>query len=174
MAMTLEAISTMLDELEFTHTLRTEDSMIFAGGGSSDNRLGYFIDLQEDGEIFQMDARPLDDNGDLVKAKDHKHLNVLMSYLLLRNYQTKFGTWEYNNENGTVRLMVEIPLEDNDLTKKQLNRIIKMMLSCSKETGDIKHILAHGSLPLEGDDAAKRIAELEAMLAQLQGSTSGI
>ena len=170
MAMTLKEISAILDEIEFKHSLKEEDEMIFSGGGSSENRLGFFITTPEDGEIFEMDARPLDANSDFIKAKEHKHVNVLMSYLLLRNYQTKFGTWEFNPESGIVRLMVEIPLEDNNLTKTQLNRIVKMMLSCSKEAGEIKHILEHGSLPLDGDEAAKKIAELEAMLAQLQGS----
>ncbi len=172
MAMTIQEISKILDEVNFGHKLDEEDNMIISGGGTDENTLAFFINLLDDGETFQMDGRLLDDNKEMIKAKDHKYVAVLMVYLLQRNYETKFGTWEFNPEDGTVRVMVEIPLADNILTAAQLKRITEMMVSCSQEQGHIKHILATGELPKE-ETPAEMIATLEAMLAQLKASANG-
>jgi len=169
MAMTLQEVSTILDEIDFKHSLLEEDDLILSKGGAKGNALAYFIHMREEGEMFDMAGRLLDDENDQINAKDNPHTNVLMAYLLLRNYETKFGTWEFDSSDGTISFAVEIPLEDNNLTKKQLARIVKIMMSAGNEAGDIKSILDTGKLPLEGDEAAKRIAQLEAQLAQLQG-----
>ena len=169
MAMTLQEISDILTSNGFNHSYDKEDKIIFAKGTSSGESLALFIRLNEDGEFFDMSSR-LMDGDEFLNTKGTKHLQVLMAYLLQRNFDTKFGTWEYNSEDGTISFAVEIPLEDNNLTAKQLKRITGIMISAGDEAKNIKHILAKGSLPLEGDEAAKKIAELEAMLAQLQGS----
>ncbi len=170
MAMTLEEVSTILNDIGFSHKLDKEDNVIISAGGSSENRLAYFIRMREDGEMFDMAGRLLDENTDQINAKGSEYTTELMAYLLLRNWETKFGTWEFDHNDGFISFAVEIPLEDNNLTKKQLQRITKIMISASKEAGDIKSILKTGALPLDGDDAAKRIAELEAMLKALQSN----
>lgn len=170
MAMTLKEVSTIFNDIGFSHKLDEEDNVIISAGGNSDNRLAYFVRMREEGEMFDMAGRLLDENTNQVNAKGNKYTTELMAYLLLRNWETKFGTWEYDHSDGFISFAVEIPLEDNNLTKKQLQRITKIMMSASKEAADIKSILATGKLPIEGDEAAKKIAELEAMLAQLQGA----
>ena len=169
MAMTLQEVSDKLTNIGFNHSYEKEDEMIISRGTSSGETLALFIRLNEDGEFFDMSSRLLDGD-DFLQTKGTKYLQALMAYLLQRNYDTKFGTWEYDSEDGTISFAVEIPLEDNILTEKQLQRITGIMIGAGDEAKNIKHILEHGSLPLDGDAAAKKIAELEAMLAQLQGS----
>ena len=169
MAMTLKEISTIFDDIGFGHKLDEEENIIISAGGSEENRLAYFVKMREDGEMFDMVGRLLDNNTDQIDAKGSKYTKELMAYLLLRNWETKFGTWEFDHTTGFFSFAVEIPLEDNNLTKKQLQRIISIMIGASKEAGDIKSILRTGKLPLEGDEAAKKIAELEALLQELQG-----
>lgn len=169
MAMSLKEVSTVFDTIGWKHKLDEEDGVIISMGGNSSSNLAFFTRMREDGELFDMAGRLLDDNNDQVNAKGSAHIKVLMSYLLLRNYQTKFGTWEFDHESGIISYAVEIPLEDNNLTEKQLQRIVNLLNSAGDEADKIKHILEHGSLPIEGDDAAKKIAELEAMLKMLQG-----
>jgi len=168
--MTLEEISAIFDEINWKHTYKKEDDVIVSIGGNSTSNIMLFTRLSEDGEMFDMSGRIINDEGEQLSTKESKHIAPLMAYLLLRNYETKFGTWEFSKESGIVSYAVEIPLEDNKLTAKQLKRITSMMNSSGDEADNIKHILEHGSLPLDGDEAAKKIAELEAMLAQLQGS----
>jgi len=169
MAMSLKEVSAVLTEIDWKHRLDEEDEVIISMGGNSDNTLAFFTRMREDGEMFDMAGRLLDEENDQINAKGNEHVNVLMAYLLLRNYQTKFGTWEFDLEKGVISYAVEIPLEDNNLTAKQLKRITRLMNSAGEEAGNIRSILSTGSLPLDNDDAAKKIAELEAMLKQLQG-----
>ena len=170
MAMTVKEVSTVFNEIGWNHKLDEEDGVIVSMGGNDANTLAFFTRMREDGEMFDMAGRLLDENRDQVNAKGSKHVTELMAYLLLRNYETKFGTWEFDREDGTISFAVEIPLEDNNLTAKQLKRITNMMNSAGEEAGNIRSILETGKLPLDGDEAAKKIAELEAMLAQLQGA----
>ena len=169
MGMTLKEVSNILDEIDFKHSLLEEDDLILSKGGAKGNSLAYFINMRENGEMFDMIGRLLDDEDDQITADGNPHVNVLMAYLLLRNYETKFGTWEFDSSDGTISFAVEIPLEDNNLTKKQLARIVKIMMSAGNEAGDIKSILKTGKLPLDGDEAARKIAELEAQIAQMKG-----
>ncbi|MDF1884109.1 YbjN domain-containing protein [Sulfurimonas sp. SAG-AH-194-C21] len=170
MAMTLKEVSTIFTELDFEHKLIEEKDLILSAGGNKNNRLAYYIRCRDEDKTFDMAAQLLDDETNHISVKGSQHMPTLMAYLLLRNYQTKFGTWELDPEDGDIKFTVEIPLEDNTLTKAQLKRIIKIMNSTSDEAKDIKSIVATGKLPLDEDEAAKKIAELEAMLAQLQGS----
>jgi len=169
MAMSLKEVSTVLDSIGWKHRLDEEDSVIVSMGGNSTSDLMFFTRMRENGEMFDMAGRLVNDDGQIT-AKGSQYTTPLMAYLLLRNYQTKFGTWEFDQEDGTISFAVEIPLEDNNLTEKQLKRITKLMNSAGEEADNIKSILATGKLPLGGDEAAKKIAELEAMLAQLQGA----
>ena len=169
MAMSLKEVSTVLDNIGWKHKLNEDDKVIVSMGGNSSSDLMFFTRMGEDGEIFDMAARIIEDSTQ-VTAKGSKYVTELMAYLLLRNYETKFGTWEFDKEDGTISFAVEIPLEDNTLTEKQLKRITRLMNSAGEEADNIKSLLATGKLPLDGNEAAKKIAELEAMLAQLQGS----
>ena len=166
--MSLQEVSDMFNEIGWKHQL--EDEVIISMGGSATSNLAFFTRLGEDGEMFKMTAKLLDDERDMISAKGNAYVKELMAYLLLRNYETKFGTWEFDPSDGDIQFCVEIPLEDNKLTKKQLQRITRMLNSSGSEADAIKSILATGKLPLDGDDAANKIAELEALLAQLQGA----
>lgn len=167
--MSLQEISDIFTEIGWKHELHQDDEVIISAGGNDSSTLGLFTRMREDGEMFDMAGRLLDNEMKQINAKGNQYTTELMAYLLLRNYQTKFGTWEFDHTDGTISFAVEIPLEDNKLTKKQLQRIVNIMNSSGKEADDIKSILATGKPSLDGDEAAKRIAELEAMLAQLQG-----
>lgn len=170
MAMTLKEVSTILTELDFEHKLFEEKDLILSAGGRKKGRLSYYIRCRDEGKTFSMEAQLLDDENNNIAVKDNEYMPTLMAYLLLQNYQTKFGTWELDPKDGDIRFNVEIPLEDNTLTKSQLKRITAIMNNTSNEARNIKSIVATGKLPLDEDEAAKKIAELEAMLAQLQGS----
>jgi len=173
MAMSLEEVSAKFTEIGWNHKVEEDNNLIVSIGGNEENNLMFFTSLPENGEIFDMAARLVDAEGGQIKAKDNQYVNVLMSYLLLRNYETKFGTWEFDINDGTISFAVEIPLEDNTLTNKQLTRITGLMNSAGKEAGVIKHILETGEIEKE-DSEAEMIAKLEAMLLMLksQGSDS--
>ena len=171
MAMSIKEISDVFTEIGWKHRFSENEEVIISGGGDEDNNLMFITNSDDDGELFNMVGRIMDDDNNQINAKDHKHVNALMAYLLLRNYETKFGTWEFDIENGVISFAVEIPLEDNKLTAKQLERITRVMNSSGEEASNIKHILETGKVKEEMSDA-EMIAKLESLIAMMKDNSS--
>ena len=171
MAVTLEQIAGYLKELELKFTHDEEDERIVLFSGTEDSPYAHFIRTREDGGIFEWNMQILDENKDTLKIKDKKYAGKVLEHLLYLNYQTKFGTWEFDPSDGEVRLAVEIPLEDALMTVKQFTRIASLMMDISSDVDDIMKILNTGELPKD-DNEAEMIAKLEAMLAMLKSDDS--
>ncbi|MDO9304427.1 MAG: hypothetical protein Q7T77_03810 [Sulfuricurvum sp.] len=170
MAVTLKEISGWLDIEEINHEL--SDEKIIFGAGDGDNTQAYFIKTKENGDIFDVTMQIVDENQHFVSLKDKEHAGKVLEFILLKNYETKFGTWEYDPADGDVRLSVEIPLEDALMTQKQFNRIIKMMITDGTNTSaKIKHILKTGEIPAD-DTEAQMLAMFSQMLAMMQASNA--
>jgi len=169
MAVTLQEISGWLDTEEIKHD--KNDERIMFGAGDEDNTQAYFIRARDNGDIFDASMQILDENKAFVSLKDKEYAGKVLEFILLKNYQTKFGTWEYDPADGDVRLNVEIPLEDAVMTQKQFSRIIQMMITDGTKTSmQIKHILKTGEIPADNTEA-EMLAMLEQMLAVLKSSS---
>lgn len=171
MAVQLNKISEWLKKSGI-QLLKDDNEVIAFIAGSRENRMSYFIRARDGGKIFNMQMQLLDDSLDTMNVKDHRYLNVLLPQLLSYNYETKFGTWEFDPSDGDIRLAVEIPLEDAVMTEKQLERIMSMMLGTSEEyVTKIKSILATGEVPLD-DGADELISAFTKFLASKSSSSS--
>lgn len=170
MAVTLKEISSWLDIEEIKHEI--SDEKIIFGAGDGENTQGYFIKTVDDGKVFDASMQILDENKDFVSLKEHINAGKVLEFILLRNYQTKFGTWEYDPADGDIRLTVEVPLEDALMTQKQFSRIIQMMITDGTNTSvKIKHILKTGEIP--ADDTEARMMEMFAkMLAMIEAGNN--
>lgn len=172
MAFTLEQITGYLDTVDFKYKYEKEEERIVLMTGDEDSTYLHFIRAKEDGDIFDWKMSILDKNRDHLTIKDHEHAGKVLSYILLLNYNTKFGTWEYDPSDGDIRLAVEIPLEDALMTEKQFIRIMSLMIKDSAKASDeILSILETGKIPKDESDA-EMIAKLEEMIAVLKGSSS--
>jgi len=169
MAITLEQISTWLTEKETNHKHDTDKGIIIFATGNSETTQSHFIRARENGELFSWQMQILDSELDNIKIKDNQYLLEILSHILYMNYNTKFGTWEFDPTDGDIRLVVEIPLEDAIMTEKQFSRIYGFMTANGQEGADaVRSIMKTGKAPLDSDEAADRIAQLEEMLRQLQ------
>ncbi|MCX6051031.1 MAG: hypothetical protein NTZ60_00820 [Campylobacterales bacterium] len=172
MAIELKQIVEWLEEQELKFQHIQEKSVIILMSGNEKETQTHFIRAKDDGVIFEWTMQLLDENNDNIKIKDHKYSMQVLSHILYINYQTKFGTWEFDPSDGDIRLAVEIPLEDALMTKKQFNRVSEYMLGYgSSSASEIRQILKTGEVPKDPSNAAM-VAQLEAMLAQLKGSSS--
>jgi hypothetical protein len=176
MAVTLKEISGWLDIEEIKH--HTEDEKIMFGAGDENNTQGYFIRTKENGNIFDATMQIFDENKNFISLKDKEYAGKVLEFILLKNYETKFGTWEYDPADGDVRLSVEIPLEDALMTQKQFSRIIQMMITDGTNTSSkIKEILKTGEIPADNSEA-EMLALFEQMIAMIKskrdtGSSTG-
>ena len=172
MAITLEQISTWLNEKETNHKHDTDKEVIIFAAGDSETTQSHFIRATENGEMFKWQMQLLDSDLNNIMIKDSQYLLTILSHILYMNYTTKFGTWEFDPSDGDIRLVVEIPLEDALMTQKQFSRIYGFMTRNAQEGADaVRSVLKTGKVPLDSDEAAKKIAELEAMLKSLQAAS---
>ena len=168
MAVTLEQISSWLTEKEIKHQHITEKEIIVFVTGDGETSQSHFIRAREDGELFDWGMQLLDDERESVNIKGHKHSGLILSHMLYMNYNTKFGTWEFDPSDGDIRLQIEIPLEDAVMTPKQFNRILGFMTSnAQKGADDIRHIMKTGEVPKD-KSSEDLMATLEEMLETLK------
>lgn len=172
MAVTLEQIGTWLKESEIKFEHNAEKEVIVFVMSSEESSQAHFIRAREDGELFDWAMQLLDSNRDNINIKENQYSAKVLSHMLYMNYQTKFGTWEFDPSDGDIRLQVEIPLEDAVMTTKQFKRILGFMRKNGQEGADqIRHIMKSGALP-EDNSEEEMIAKLEEMLARLKGDTA--
>jgi len=172
MAIKLDQIKSFLDarEIKYFDAPKHNASVHLVYG--DDDFTGYVkIELEEDGELIQFYCNEIIEDEPL-KVKDHKYQLVVLQYLLDKNYKEKFGTWELDPKDGEVRFAVEIPLEDNTLTEKQFDRILRRTLGTQENFEEIHQILKTGELP--EDDLEKlalmaKLIEMQRKLEALEG-----
>ena len=105
-----------------------------------DVTMGLFIGLKEDGDILEMEMNIYDENKDMIKfPQGHSRLHELHAFLLNRNYEMKFGCWEWDERDGEIKLTVTAVLEDAEMTKNQFLRMLSMPMQTAKD--DAKAIL---------------------------------
>lgn len=170
MAVELKQISVWLNESEVKHNHDEEREVIVFAGGDEEHTQSYFIRARDKGEVFDLNMQLLDSERDNITIKDHPHAGLALAHMLHLNYNTKFGTWEYDPTDGDIRLAIEIPLEDAIMTQKQFDRIMGMAFRNGGDMAkEIRHILNTGEVP-EDNSKDEMISQLEAMLAQLKGA----
>jgi len=123
MAATLDQIAGYLKEdgVRFKQT----DGFIKTGfhtesyrDGDGDEGLQVVIDLSENGEYIKILA-PM-----AYHASHNEHLKELFQALLMVSWKTKLVQFEYDESDGEIRAIVEFPLEDAPLTKRQFMRSV--------------------------------------------------
>jgi hypothetical protein len=163
MATTLEEIKSFLDEknIKYRHTdgknyiligFKTDNYKDLDG----DQLINIVIVLEEDGEYIKL----------LVPRvyKCDKNLNsfhklALFQTLLDVSCRTKLLQFEYDVDDGDITAVIEFPLEDASLTKKQLYRCISGITNLVEEYNEIiLDAINHGITP-EGRDEQRKAFE---------------
>lgn len=140
MAVTLKEISKWLDTDNTNH--HADEDRIVMIYADDNNSYGMTINASEEGEMFYATMRLLNEDKSYLTIKDHPHTGLILQHVLFKNYETKFGTWEFDPSVGDIRLTVEIPLEDALMTEKQFNRIKQFMYrDGSSHAEEIRHIM---------------------------------
>lgn len=151
MAVSLEQVCEYLEKLEFKFS--QEDKGVVITGISRDNISAMlFIRTKEDGGLLTMQMEPIneDKSEHFNIPSDSEHINLILPQLLKANYETKFGTWEYDPRDGDLRFAIEIPFEDAVMTYNQFHRIMGMFFTALDAQKNIMHTFKTGEV-LEDD-----------------------
>lgn len=125
MATSCEEIKAFLDEMELSYKHNEEKNYIATGFGTknyrdedNENSCPVIIKIEENGEFLKVFSPKL------YQYKDGPHKRAVFQSCLMVCYQTKMIQYEYDEEDGEVRAIIEFPLEDAKLTKNQFKRIL--------------------------------------------------
>lgn len=162
MSVTLKQISGFLDQLEFKHGLEDE-KIITAFQLEDDHQLPMMITAPHDGSIFQIAAFKAIPT-ETISESEYK--TQFMFYLLHAAWETSFCTPEMDKD-GELRLLLEIPLADAEMTVRQLAFIIQGMLQFgNKVRSEGLEVLRTGTQP---ESNSRSSASSEAMAMSLVG-----
>jgi len=158
--------------MNFEHD-KDKDNVTFGMG--ADGHSGYVsVRARENGDVFDLKMKPLieEKNSPLNIDSDHEHHVMVLKELLYSNYETKFGTWEWDPTDGDLRFAIELPLEDAKMTSKQFKRILSGVNNAIEYIDHIKKILETGVVPEKKDENARIISIIEQLLATAKSSES--
>lgn len=123
MGTTLEQISQFLDNQELRHKVLEE--RILTGFGTQqyldddgDYHLKMVIALEEDGEFFKVYSPGC------YRYDGTEHRLAVLQTLLMVSWRSKMVQFEYDESDGEIRSVIEFPLEDANMTERQLMRAV--------------------------------------------------
>lgn len=133
MAMTIDEIAGILDQMEFKYAKRDDHTIAlfmrmktYENPENGEKSLLLVAQLLEDGEYFQL----FSPKAFVVKGE---HQDAFLRACAIIQWRTKLIQFEWDRNDGEVRPVIEFPLEDAKLTRKQFERCIQGMCSILDE-----------------------------------------
>ncbi len=172
MAITFKDVTDFLDEIGLKYQEKDEETLLFPYSDDDINeKILVAVSLLENGEFLRM--RTVKHLDDLVAEADAEKRQALLEWMLYQNYRSKLGAWEYDPTDHDHHLAVTLGIEDGGMTKKQMMRMLAVMLKSVEMIPEMKKVLGIESADSGQSEADKKRAELLAQLAELDGQ-SGI
>lgn len=196
MAMTIDDIARILDQMDFKYRRHDDTSIAFSmtmdrfiDPDNDSKSLLLVAQLLEDGEYFQMYAPAA------FRVKG-EHQDAFLRACAMIQWRTKLIQFEWDETDGEVRPVIEFPLEDGRLTVKQFRRCVGGMVSLMDEFYPILHraaqegivafeppqdtgadallarIKAAAGSELADEDLARRLEEVLDRLRQVQSEAA--
>jgi len=129
MGSTLEQIGEFLATEDLNYRIDTDRDVIVTGFGTKnyiddegDKNLGMIIQLEENGEFLKIFTPKC------YSILEETNRAALMQTLLMVSWKTKMIQFEYDDSDGEVRAIIEYPLEDANLTRRQLLRSVQSLV----------------------------------------------
>jgi len=149
MATTLKEISDFLTEEGLKHVIPEGKDFIRTGfkmenykDPDGDPHLRVIVRADEDGEFVKVFAPSAYKCS--TDANSFNRLSLFQT-LLQVSWMTKMLQFEYDAEDGEIRPMIEFPLEDAKLTRRQIARCVHAMPQIiDKYHDDIQDAIKHG------------------------------
>ncbi len=168
MGSTLEQISGYLDSEGLKHRIDQERDVIITGFGTEqyvdkdgENHLGMVISLEEEGEFLKIFTPQC------YSALDETNRPALLQTLLMVSWKTKMIQFEYDDSDGEVRAIIEFPLEDAELTRRQLLRSVQALV----QIVDKYHPVIYKALRegvIEFDESGNPLDELQSAFSRFE------
>ena len=161
-------------ELKHHHVDQDDEEFILLGSrtetyvdGEGDNHVRIIIELREDGEFVRFFAPKL-------YVYDGPYKAQVFQLCMMSMYTTKMIQYEYDPADGEIRMTIEWPIEDGELTEKQMMRALAAIVEfADKHHVAFKTAMDSGEIKLD-DDREKMRAMMELMSSAQGMSTADL
>ena len=168
MGSTLEQISEYLDSESLKHRIDEDRGVIITGFSTEqymdkdgEHHLSMVISLEEEGEFLKIFTPQC------YSALDETNRSALLQTLLMVSWKTKMIQFEYDDSDGEIRAIIEFPLEDAELTRRQLLRAVRALV----QIVDKYHPVIYKALRegvIEFDESGNPLAELQSAFSRFE------
>lgn len=157
MATSIKEISAFLDSENLKYEPHADEDYILTGfkmpnykNAEGRDQLLIVIKLEEEGEFLKLFTPKA------YQYKDGPHLGVILQACMFVSWRTKMLQYEFDPSDGEIRAVIEFPLEDAKLTKKQFMRVLMAIPELiDKYDGMIRGAIEKGKIESPDDpDAA--------------------
>ncbi|MBM3319049.1 MAG: hypothetical protein FJY73_00035 [Candidatus Eisenbacteria bacterium] len=171
MATTLKEIMAFLDGENLKYKPEEEKDFLVTGfrmenyqNPEGEKRLVMVVQLYEDGEFLEVLAPKA------YVYKEGPHALAVFRACMFVSWRTKMIQYEYDPIDGEIRAVIEFPLEDSKLTKKQFMRVLMGLPSIIDRFHPvIQGAIDTGELKMPDDDEAAAAMQLFQLLEELKG-----
>lgn len=164
MAVSLQQLATLLDEVEIRYETKEGHLLSRFSDGPDDNVFDIVFLTRGEGTVFEaacLGVIPTE------KITSSEHKPLFLMYLLDVAWNTSFGTPELDKRDGELRVLVEVPLADATMTSGQVGFIVRgLMHLASRIRTEGSLVLETGRLP-EPKAAAPEAQESQSAMARL-------
>jgi hypothetical protein len=172
MATTLDEITKYFDASEIKYRAEPARNRIIFGFATEKYR-------SPKGEAGVMLGIELNENGEYLRVvaphafvAKGPHVAVFFKACLIYQWRTKLIQFEFDDQDGEIRPVIEFPLEDAKLTAKQLERCIGGIVELLEDGYEpLNKALTEGVLDFPGPKAPPGSAELMAIMSALAGAS---
>lgn len=161
MATSIDKIVDLLDQEKLKHTVSPEGDFIIVDFVTRNYRnvrgessLRVIISPEEKGEFIKLFVPKA-----YACPKGMTSFNRLSLFqvLLHISWMTKMLQFEYDPDDGEIRMMIEFPLEDAELTRRQLSRCVSTILNAAERFHEnIVDALEHG-ITIESESETQKL-----------------
>lgn len=148
----LKDIKAWLKSDNIPYEYDNEDKVIMIFNRDTKSTQLHIVKFDKTTDMFQwhMHAIYETDSGERkhLDLKNNPHKDMILEYILVLNYQSKIGSWEYSPNDGGIHFYLGLPLDNTRITKEQFDKVKEVMLKHGDEgTKGIAYISENGKIP---------------------------
>ena len=155
MATTLNELGGLLDNLGWKYKPKPSETKEHEGTLFTGFPTESYLD--SDGDKFVNVVFSVQEGGELVKVLVPRlyecihpgHRRAFFETAIRKTYEKKLCFYDYDHRDGEIRMVLDIPLEDAQLTEQQIKRVVTSIVRLVDiNDGDIRAAVEEGRLPV--------------------------
>jgi hypothetical protein len=154
-AISLKHLEGLLDSIGWKYQSRPKEGSDTEGFLQSGFPAQTYKD--KDGDLYINVIFSVEENGELVKVIvprlynciDRHYRKAFFEVAIRKTFEKKLCFFDYDHRDGEIRMIIDLPIEDNTLTAAQVQRVVRTLVRLiDTNDPDLRAAVEEGRLPL--------------------------